>query len=125
VTDLDKHKKGVEMFAKVYGDVLPMTFPPAGQNKSMDFMLETLFADLWAGEALSFRERRLLLLGALAAQGEEGMFKIHAAAGLNNGELTVEQMQEAILFLTQYVGYPKASNMNLAIADALKKYGNK
>jgi 4-carboxymuconolactone decarboxylase len=84
-------------------------------------MLETLFGELWASDVLSFRDRRLLLLGAIAAQGEEAVFRIQAAAALKRGELDAEQLQEAILFLTQYVGYPRGSKLHTALGDVLKK----
>ena len=125
MSDPDKRQKGAEVIAQVYGEALPVNLPPKGVNKFIDFMLETLFADLWSCEVLSFKERRLLLLGAIAAQGEESTFSIQAAAALNNGELSAEQLQEAMIFLTQYVGYPKASRLNLAVNELVKKYNEK
>ena len=125
MADSDKRKKGAEVIAKVYGEALPVTLAPEGASKFIDYMLETLFAQLWSCDVLSFKERRLLLLGAIAAQGEESTFAIQAAAALNNGELSAEQLQEAMIFLTQYVGYPKASRLNLAVNDVVKKFTEK
>lgn len=125
MTNSEKRKKGAEVIAKVYGEALPVTLPEQGANKFIDYMLETLFGELWACEVLSFKERRLLLLGAIAAQGEESTFIIQAAAALNNGELSGEQLQEAMIFLTQYVGYPKASKLNLALTELLNRQAGK
>ena len=85
MADSNKRETGVKIFRKVYGEVLQTPVPPAGVNRSFDFMLETLFGDLWANDTLSFKERRLLVLGAAAAQGEEAAFAIHAEAAVNNG----------------------------------------
>lgn len=116
MSDPEKIKKGEEIINKVYGKALP----PWQRSRFTDFMLETLFAELWGNDILSFKERRLLLLGAIAAQGEENTFGIQAAAAMNNGELSEEQLREAIMFLTQYVGYPLANKANAALNAVVK-----
>ena len=115
-----KRDQGLETIGQVYGAALATALPAPGQSRFIDFMLETLFADLWACETLSFKERRLLLLGVIAAQGEEGVFRIQAKAALERGEFTAAQLQEAMVFLTQYVGYPRGSRLNSALAEVLK-----
>lgn len=100
--------KGVEMFDEVYCRSLG-ELPPAGSSGFIDYMLETLFGRLWADQTLSIRDRRLLLLGAIAAQGDESTLQIQARSALKRGELTKAQLEAATLFLTQYVGYPKGS----------------
>ena len=57
------------------------------------------------------RLRRLLLLGAILAQGESMTFGIQSKAALKNGELTPEQLREVLIFLVHYVGYPRAAGM--------------
>lgn len=121
----EKRKKGLEAIAKVYGEALPVTLPEEGASRFIDYMLETLFGELWSNDILSFKERRLLLLGAIAAQGEESTFSIQAQAALGNGELSGEQLQEAILFLTQYVGYPKVSRLHVALPEILKRHAER
>jgi 4-carboxymuconolactone decarboxylase len=74
-------------------------------------MLETLFGVLWQDPALSIRERRLLVIGVLAAQGEDATLAIQLRCALNRGELTVAQLQPLATFLTQYVGYPRGSRL--------------
>ncbi len=108
--------KGLAKLQEVYGGQLP-TPPPEGQDEFYDYMLETLFGRLWLDEALSIRDRRLALLGAIAAQGEEMTFKIQARASMMNGELSAEQLEKLVLFLTQYVGYPKMSKLRMALME--------
>ena len=69
-------------------------------------MLEQLFAEVWTRDVLSMRDRRLLLLGAIAALGESMTFSIQAKAAIKNAELTPEQLREVLVFLVHYVGYP-------------------
>ena len=119
--DSTRRQRGLDMISKVYGSQLPAgSITPPGQSRFIDYMLETLFSELWSCETLSFKERRLLLLGVIAAQGEEEVFAIQASAALDNGEITEEQLKEIVLFLTQYAGYPKASKLHVRIGALLK-----
>ena len=99
---------GEEKIREVYaGDVVAA---PEGYAFS-DIMLETLFAEIWTRDTLSMRDKRILLLGMIAAQGEGMTFKIQTKAGIKNGELKPEEVRELHLFIAQYCGYPKAASM--------------
>jgi len=102
--------KGQEKFSEVYGSDLG-ALPPQGASPFIDYMLETLFGVLWQDPALSIRERRLLVIGVLAAQGEEATLGIQLRCALARGELTQPQLQALATFLTQYVGYPRGSRL--------------
>jgi 4-carboxymuconolactone decarboxylase len=102
--------KGEAKFNEVYGSDLA-ALPAAGASPFIDYMLETLFGALWQDPALSIRERRLLVIGVLAAQGEEATLGIQLRCALKRGELTVAQLQPLATFLTQYVGYPRGSRL--------------
>jgi 4-carboxymuconolactone decarboxylase len=102
--------KGHAKFEEVYGGELP-ALPPAGTSPFIDYMLETLFGALWEDPTLSIRERRLLVIGVLAAQGEEGTLALQLRCALRRGELTAAQLQPLATFLTQYVGYPRGSRL--------------
>src|ERR1700722_12229553 len=81
---------GQATFDEVYAGDLG-ALPPPGTAPFIDYMLETLFGKLWADETLSIRERRLLLLGALAAQGDDVALTIHLHVAVESGELYVGQ----------------------------------
>jgi 4-carboxymuconolactone decarboxylase len=102
--------KGEAKFNEVYGSELA-ALPAAGASPFIDYMLETLFGVLWQDPALSIRERRLLIIGVLAAQGEDGTLAIQLRCALKRGELTAAQLQPLATFLTQYVGYPRGSRL--------------
>jgi len=105
----DRHDIGMQKIREVYaGDVV---VPPKGSYAFSDIMLETLFAEIWTRDTLSMRDKRILLLGMIAAQGEAMTFKIQTKAGIKNGELTPEDVRELHLFIAQYCGYPRAASM--------------
>ena len=105
------------MFDEVYCKSLGQ-LPEAGVSKFLDFMLETLFAELWADGVLSIRDRRLLLLGVIVALGDETTLVIQVRSALQRGELTKEQLDAMTMFLTQYVGYPLTLRLSRAITEA-------
>ncbi len=110
-SDVNKYDRarGVELFEEVYaGDV---QVPAGAAGPFVDFMLETLFGTLWADETLSIRDRRLLLIGAITALGDPVTLQIQLRAALKRGELRADQLDALAMFLTQYVGYPRGSQL--------------
>ena len=122
MTDSKRWKKGEETIKDVYaGDVVTA---PEGTYAFSDIMLETLFAEIWTRDILSMRDKRILLLGMIAAQGQADTFKIQAKASIKRGEMTPEEIRELHIFIAQYCGYPKAAAlvmpMETAISEAQK-----
>jgi 4-carboxymuconolactone decarboxylase len=102
--------QGQAKFDEVYGSELA-PLPPAGASPFIDYMPETLFGVLWSDPALSIAERRLLIIGVLAAQGEESTLALQLRSALRRGELKPPQLQALATFLTQYVGYPRGARL--------------
>lgn len=110
--------KGLKLFDEVYCKDLG-ELPAAGSSRFIDYMLETLFAELWADETLSIRDRRLLLIGAIASQGDDTTMRIQLRSALKRGDLKKEQLEAMAVFLTQYVGYPKGSAVFRIVNEVL------
>ncbi len=107
MADDDRWQKGFEKFEQVYcGDVVPL---PRGSSAFFDLMMENLFCDVWTREELDQRDRRLLMIGAIAALGEHMTFGIQLKAALKLGELTPDQAREVLIHMSQYVGYPRVA----------------
>lgn len=114
-----RRERGAAMMAKVYaGDV---AVPPEGASAFADLMLEQLFAEVWTREALPIRDRRLLVMGVIAALGESTTWKIQVKSAIKNGELTPEQVREALIHLAQYAGYPRAAGLLGATEEAIRE----
>ncbi len=109
MADSERRQRGLEMMKKVDAGDVPV--PPEGALDFADIMLEQLFAEVWSRKALSIRDRRMLLLGAIAALGEKDVFRIQARAALKNEELSPEQLREVVIHLVQYAGYPRVSGL--------------
>jgi 4-carboxymuconolactone decarboxylase len=116
----ERRARGHEMMKKVYAGDVPV--PPEGASPFADVMLEQLFAEVWTREALSVRDRRLLIMGVIACMGESLTWGIQAKAALKNGELTPEQLREALIQLAQYAGYPRAAGLMAVTEQTIAKF---
>ncbi|MAI79313.1 MAG: 4-carboxymuconolactone decarboxylase [Deltaproteobacteria bacterium] len=107
MSEEDRWERGLKKFKEVYcGDVVAL---PRGSSEFFDLMIENLFGDVWTRPALSQRDRRLVMMGAICALGESMTFGIQAKAALKNEELTPEQLREILIHMTQYAGYPRVA----------------
>ncbi|WP_019931741.1 carboxymuconolactone decarboxylase family protein [Nocardia sp. BMG111209] len=103
----DRRQRGLARMGEVYG----MEFTD-GPGDHFAVTADHLFADIWSRPGLSLRDRRLLLLGALSAQGLFDVAEIQIGAALHNEELTAEQLHEIALFLSHYVGWPAGTKLD-------------
>ncbi len=120
--DNARRELGLKMFAEVYGGVVPVP-PPEHQTAFFNQTIDQLFSEGWSRTEMSVKERRLITLGAVAALGEVDMFEIQMRAALKKGELTRAQVEDIVLFLPAYVGYPRTSKILLMSQRVFKELG--
>jgi 4-carboxymuconolactone decarboxylase len=114
----DKRQRGLDMMRQVYGWEM--------RDMPGEFFAQTvdhLFAEIWTRPGLSLRDRRLMLLGVMAALGLDDLAKIQVQAALHNEELDAEQLREAALFLAHYVGWPLGSKLSMTVEKVIGKTG--
>jgi len=80
-----------------------------------------LFAEVWTLPALSTRDKRLLVLGALTVLGRDNKYAVYIEAALRSGHLTAEQAHEIPQLLAHYVGQPMVSDLVGITNDALTR----
>ena len=103
--DSDKRQKGIEKFA----EVMQFTPPDIPGDVFLDATIEHLFAEVWARPGLGVRERRLITLTVLICLGNEMTLRLHFGAAMKSGDLTDEQIDELILHVAHYGGWPMAA----------------
>lgn len=110
----ERRRRGLETMAEVYGwDVQD------GPGDFFAMTVEHLFGDVWTREGLSFRDRRLLLIGLLVGQGLDDVLGIQLDAALGNEELDADQLREIVIFLTHYAGWPRGAKLNQQVETLL------
>ena len=62
----DTYERGVAMVTEIYQGEVPAL--PEGTMAFNDVMMRSLFAEVWDRDVLSIRDRRLLIMGVIAAR---------------------------------------------------------
>jgi 4-carboxymuconolactone decarboxylase len=101
----DKRKRGIAKFAEVMG-FMPPDLPG---DVFLDATLEHLFAEVWTRPGLTVRERRLITLTILMCLGNEMPLRLHIGAALKSGDLNDQAIDELILHVAHYGGWPVAA----------------
>jgi 4-carboxymuconolactone decarboxylase len=102
-----RHERGIEAYRRVYGSLARET--PEGTSVWLDSMVNQLFSEVWARDGLAIRDRRLLVIGILAAQGRFDMVEVQFRRALEAEELDLDAIEEAILQVTHYIGWGQAT----------------
>jgi 4-carboxymuconolactone decarboxylase len=117
-TDAERLARGIEICKKVYGNVLPDPSNTGGDTYK-ELSLKNLFNDVLGREILSMRDKRLIILGAIAGLGASpALFEIHARSAVANGEMTPEDLYEFALLVLAYIGYPLTTPIK-AVVDKI------
>lgn len=103
---MDNIKKGLDTTAKIWGfkrDDLIMEYGELGE-----YIIKYAFGDVYSREGLSLRDREMVTISFLIAQGSpELQLRNHFLGALNVG-ITNEELIEIILQASLYNGFPKA-----------------
>jgi 3-hydroxyisobutyrate dehydrogenase-like beta-hydroxyacid dehydrogenase len=115
----DLRERGRRMMDRVYGEGISALFPEKITSAPVLDILEHLFAEVWSRPHLTIRDRRLLVLGATAAQGHREMLEIQLRGAMANGEFTNAQLREAVLMLMKYAGVANGSIVQNAVEQLI------
>lgn len=81
-----------------------------------------LFADIWTRPGLDTRQRRLILIGMLAAAGKHDILDIQLDSAYRLGELDETALREIVIFVAHYAGWPTAAVLNGQVEKLLAKH---
>lgn len=120
-SDPQKRRRGLETMGAVYG----WDEVGDGPGDFFSYTVEHLFADIWNREGLSFRDRRLLLIGLLVGRGLHDVVGLQIEAALSNGELDADALREIVILLTHYAGWPDGAKLNSQVEELIAKAAKK
>lgn len=81
---------------------------------------DLLFRDLWLRPALAPRDRSLVTVSALIANGQTAQITYHLGRAMDNG-LTQEQASEVLTHIAFYAGWPCAFSALPVVKDVFEK----
>ena len=81
---------------------------------------DVLFGDVWAREGLSPRDRSLITIAALIANGNTDQLPGHLSRAKSNG-ISEAELSEVMTHLAFYAGWPRAISAILIAKEVFKK----
>ncbi|MGW6424895.1 carboxymuconolactone decarboxylase family protein [Nocardia sp. NPDC055053] len=115
-----RRQRGLAKMSEVYG----WDFAD-GPGDLFAITADHLFAEIWSRPGLTIRDRRLLLLGALSAQGLFDVAEIQLGAALRNDELDEAQLREIAVFLSHYIGWAPGMKLDNAVGTVVSQHRRK
>ena len=116
----ERRRRGLERMGEVYDFEVS-----DGPGDFFGYTVEHLFGDIWEREGLSLRDRRLLLIGLMVAEGLDGTLGIQLDSSLAKGDLSADDLREIVIFLSHYAGWPKGAGLNSMVEGAIARDAKK
>lgn len=105
MSDSDRRQRGLELRKRLFG---PNDAPTLG-DAFTDITVDHLFGEIWTRPGLALRDRSLITCAVLTALGKEPQLKVHLRGLLNQG-LSPQGIEEMMIHLAHYSGWPTAVN---------------
>jgi 4-carboxymuconolactone decarboxylase len=121
----DRYQRGLDAYASQFGiarEEVPAWF---AERMGMRFGTEAINAagGAWVDDCLSLRDRSLVVVAALVAQGGvEARLRGHVRWAIEHGS-SRDELEALVTLLAVYVGFPKASAAIEIVRDELAQLG--
>jgi 4-carboxymuconolactone decarboxylase len=109
----ERREVGRRTFEEVNGFAAPRSEVPL-----IEMTVDHVFGEIWNRPGLTRKERRWIAITGVASAGAELALKIHVGAALRSGDITVEELREAVAHFAVYQGYPRATVFNAVVEEA-------
>ncbi len=107
----ERHRSAEEVFLRMQGGQVDPVRAGRAMHRSLgalgSFAVDYVMGDLWSRPQLTPRDRSLVVIAVLASMGSIDELSAHTRIGLNHG-LTREEIDEVVLQVAAYAGYPPA-----------------
>jgi 4-carboxymuconolactone decarboxylase len=110
----DDLERRLEDGRRVFKEVTGME-PPVGSPAFEASMLPHVFAEIWTRPGLTRKERRWISLTCAASSGSLLPVEAHMRGALTSGDITLDELNEWVLQLAQYVGWPTAAMLDTTV----------
>jgi 4-carboxymuconolactone decarboxylase len=120
VDDDLRRARGEAAFASVRGVMAPPATTAFRGRAYYDF----LYGEVWTREEhLTRRDRRLIAISCSAELGVDDEVSEHLESTLRAGELTYEELQEVVMHVAVYLGWPVARRLDDLLVAAAEQVG--
>jgi 4-carboxymuconolactone decarboxylase len=123
--DMNVSEMGQEMYREVFGKPFFDTDQPAPLVGVREFTINHLFANVWSrsrneldgsNTGITLRERRLITIALLAAQGRADQLRDHVN-GARRAGISKEVLLETMIHVAHYAGWPAGASGQSVVKD--------
>jgi len=107
MTEEEQYERGRGVHKRIHGSVL--TPGPRKEETFSDIAMRNIYNEIWGREVMSVRDRRLMVIGALAGMTLTDPLEIHLRSAIDLKELTWEEIDEIAVALSPSFGAPKTT----------------
>jgi 4-carboxymuconolactone decarboxylase len=118
----DKYQKGLS----VVKDHLSQTQIDAIEEISpylKDLVIEYGMGEVYSRKNLDPKSRKIATIASLITSGNTPQIKWHIAGGLDSGVITKEEVEEVIIQMVLYIGFPQTLNAMKVANEVFKEAG--
>ena len=117
--DKEKRDKGLKIMKKM--GLLNNEDKPISRDY-MAHIVDALYGTIWSrDEIIGLEERSLITVAVLVALNRENELKIHIRGALNLG-ISKEKLEEMILHVAHYSGFPTGVSANQILNDIVLEF---
>jgi 4-carboxymuconolactone decarboxylase len=110
----------LETGKRVFQEVTGME-PPLGSLAFEASMLPHVFGEIWTRPGLTRKERRWISLTCAGASGAVAPIEAHVRGALNSGDITLDELNEWVLQMAQYVGWPTGAVLETTVRKVARE----
>jgi 4-carboxymuconolactone decarboxylase len=118
----EERTAGSRMMRELYGETFASDVAKRLEelNPELNRVIQDIaYEQIWSRQGLPCREKALITVAALIALGKEEQTKIHMTGFLKSGG-TVSDLENALIHLAIYCGFPAAMNGFAALKKVLE-----
>jgi 4-carboxymuconolactone decarboxylase len=110
----EESEQRLETGRRVFRDVTGME-PPVGLPAFDASMFPHVFGEIWTRPGLTRKERRWISLTCAATSGAVPAIEAHIRGALTSGDITLDELNEWVLQMAQYAGWPTGAVLATSI----------
>lgn len=108
----ERRRRGIELYREIM-----LREPPRPESARTAALLDFVYAEVWSRGGISRRERRLITLTCCAGADAIETLADHVYGALASGDLSYQELHEAILHFAVYCGWAKGETFERVLEE--------
>ena len=117
---MDRHAKGQRVLDDLFGGRMSARGPAF--KEMTELTVDYLFGEIWSRPGLPLRDRSLVTVAVLCANGQEPQLRGHLEGALNLGH-SPSALKEVMIHVAHYAGWPTGMNGLRVLQEVVESRG--